>query len=398
MVLASSRHHHAYIAAAGLAHAPLRPHLDPSDPELLAAVLDRKGGPERLHREFIFPAIKDSLTDLMDVLQGADLLVAGCLVYAAATASELSGVPLTSALLSPLMLWAPDDPPVLAPIPWLGRMRGLGPGIHGWLLQQMRRVSSGWAEPLRELRRAHGLDDGLDPFSDGLISEPLTLCMWADELASRQPSWHSSTRTSGFVFYDPRNRDGLSPQLQAFLDAGPPPVVYTLGSTATHAAHRQLDLFLEGHQLVGGRAVLTTGREHLDAYSAHASESVFITDYAPYDLLFARASLVVHHGGVGTAGKAMAAGVPMVVIPDCNDQFDNAYRCARAGVADVLPLARLRGDRLGALIKAALADTERLARCAAVGVSVASCDGATRAATLLEQRLVGGRAFSPEAA
>ena len=44
---------------------------------------------------------------------------------------------------------------------------------------------------------------------------------------------------------------------------------------------------------------------------------------------------MVHQGGVGTAAQALAAGVPQLVVPLKNDQFDNARRLERLGVARV---------------------------------------------------------------
>jgi UDP:flavonoid glycosyltransferase YjiC (YdhE family) len=49
---------------------------------------------------------------------------------------------------------------------------------------------------------------------------------------------------------------------------------------------------------------------------------------------------VVHHGGVGTTAKALAAGVPQVVVPVAYDQPDNGRRVVRLGVGAMLPAKR----------------------------------------------------------
>jgi UDP:flavonoid glycosyltransferase YjiC (YdhE family) len=56
--------------------------------------------------------------------------------------------------------------------------------------------------------------------------------------------------------------------------------------------------------------------------------------------LFAQASLVVHHGGIGGAAYALAAGIPQIAMPMRGDQFDNGPRLQRLGVAQMLALAR----------------------------------------------------------
>lgn len=47
---------------------------------------------------------------------------------------------------------------------------------------------------------------------------------------------------------------------------------------------------------------------------------------------FAAAALVVCHGGSGTAYGALAAGVPLVVLPSFADHLANGRRIAGAGV------------------------------------------------------------------
>jgi UDP:flavonoid glycosyltransferase YjiC (YdhE family) len=44
----------------------------------------------------------------------------------------------------------------------------------------------------------------------------------------------------------------------------------------------------------------------------------------------------VSHGGIGTLSQALAAGIPQLVMPLAFDQFDNAVRLKRLGVAATL--------------------------------------------------------------
>ncbi len=58
--------------------------------------------------------------------------------------------------------------------------------------------------------------------------------------------------------------------------------------------------------------------------------------YAPHQLVFERASAIVHQGGVGTTAQAMRSGRPMLVVPFAHDQYDNAERMRKLGVAETL--------------------------------------------------------------
>ncbi|WP_410655370.1 nucleotide disphospho-sugar-binding domain-containing protein [Amycolatopsis sp. lyj-112] len=64
--------------------------------------------------------------------------------------------------------------------------------------------------------------------------------------------------------------------------------------------------------------------------------------------------LAVHHGGQGTTLSALGAGLPQVVLPAFDDQFDNGAAVVRAGAGICLPLAALTptavGDHCGRLL------------------------------------------------
>ena len=84
------------------------------------------------------------------------------------------------------------------------------------------------------------------------------------------------------------------------------------------------------------RAVLLTGGFEQNRPDGELSD-VLLVDRAPHQLLFPRASaVVVHQGGVGTPGQALRSGRPMLVVPHGHDQFDNAHRVTKLGVARTL--------------------------------------------------------------
>jgi rhamnosyltransferase subunit B len=92
-------------------------------------------------------------------------------------------------------------------------------------------------------------------------------------------------------------------------------------------------------------------------------DSVTYLPYAPFAQLFPRASLVVHHGGLGTAAYALAAGVPQVSVPRWGDQFDNANRLERLGVGRSVP-AKASARELAAVMRRLLDSSRVTAQCA----------------------------------
>ncbi|MGH7784702.1 MAG: glycosyltransferase, partial [Candidatus Binatia bacterium] len=119
-----------------------------------------------------------------------------------------------------------------------------------------------------------------------------------------------------------------------FLNAGESPIVFTLGSAAVMDARDFFDESARAAKMLGRRAVLLYGRDN--APPNGLDENIVGYEYAPYSLVFPRSACVVHQGGVGTTGQVLRAGVPHLIMPYGHDQPDNAARCRRLGVAEVI--------------------------------------------------------------
>ncbi len=107
--------------------------------------------------------------------------------------------------------------------------------------------------------------------------------------------------------------------------------------------------------------------------------------YVPLAALLPRCRALVHHGGIGTASLAYAAGVPQVVTPFAHDQFDNAQRVAASGCGVRLD-APVRGEPLARALARVLGDAAMAARCAEVRARMAAQpDGCDEAARFIER-------------
>ena len=83
-------------------------------------------------------------------------------------------------------------------------------------------------------------------------------------------------------------------------------------------------------------------------------EHVFVARAAPHDAVFRCAAAVAHHGGAGTCGACLRAGVPQVPCPLLVDQPHNGAALVALGVAPAsLQLNKLTGATLGAALSAA---------------------------------------------
>src|SRR5262249_43133583 len=139
---------------------------------------------------------------------------------------------------------------------------------------------------------------------------------------------------------------------------------------------------------LGVRAVLLTGGfERNRPDPAVLADDILLVDRAPHQLLFPRASAIVHQGGAGTLGQALRSGRPMLVVPHGHDQFDNAFRVTKLGVARTLYPRRYRAARVARELGRLLGGAYR-ARAGTVATTVRGEDGASSAAAALEQLLV----------
>ncbi len=361
---------------------------------MIAMIYDRKRGTERGLREFLFPALRDSYADLLRVVSeegGADLFVSSELAYAGPLVAEITGVPWASYVLAPFSFFSGYDPPVLPPYPLLSLALAKLPGAAHLLRPFARVVTRSWCAPVYELRRELGLARGASPLFDAKHAPGLVLALFSSLLGAPQADWPANTRQCGFVFYDrDAEHAALPAELAAFLDAGPPPLVFTLGSAAVLDPGDFWQQSAKAARVLGMRAVLLTGK-HADV--PPASAEICHAGYAPYSLLFPRAAAIVHQGGVGTTAQALRAGKPMLVMPYSHDQPDNARRMQRLGVARVLPRERYTAPRAAqslALLLSQLDYTQRAAM-AAVRLSAekglhSACDALESAAASREKK------------
>jgi UDP:flavonoid glycosyltransferase YjiC (YdhE family) len=295
-------------------------------------------------------------------------------------------------MITPLGYFSAHDLPVLFVAPEVfGPLRGLGPRFWGPVFRHGKRATRGLARPWYRLRAELGLPPAPDNPLGGCWSPALDLALFSRVLAGPQPDWPPQSVQTGFPFYDRDADAGLPPALERFLDAGPPPVVFTLGHSAAMVAGRFFQESVSAAKRLGRRAVLILGKGTGNA-PPPLPAGVAAFDYAPFSELFPQAAAVVHAGGIGTTGLAMRSGRPALVVPFAHDQPDNAARVVRLGIARTLPPYRYRAYRVAAELLRLLDDPAYGRRAAEVGVQVRGEDGVAAACDALEELLHKKRA------
>lgn len=336
-----------------------------------------------LFGDILLPRAEEAARQLIAVTEGAAAVVGSTLAIGAQMAAEHWRIPYVAVSLQPTMVFSRYDPPFLPAAPWLKPATG-GPQL--WLNDLTRalgRMSTArWTRPMNAVRAA--LD--LPPTRDNIIfdagrSADLYLGLYSPLLSPRQGDAAPNFAVVGYAAYDSETGgpSALAPELEAFLQAGPAPLVFTLGSAAVNIPGDFYVESLKAARRLGRRAVLLVGSGG-DRDLAAGDPNILVDDYAPFSLLFPRAATVVHQGGIGTVHQALRSGRPQLVVPHLGDQYDNAARVVRLGCGRSLARRRYRSDTVAAALAAILGDS-RISGCAeTVASNMETQDGAVAAA------------------
>lgn len=382
--------------ALGLELHPVRPTMPSYDRpdeiiKMLEDFMDPRTGTERIISTLITPYLREAYEDLTAAVAGADLLLTHPLPFVGPMVAAKTGVKWVSSVLAPASFFSVYDPPVPPPWPGLYSLMKLHPLFARVVFRLAKWKVAALAGTVNNFRAEVGLPPGGHPFLEGQHSPQRVLALFSRVLARPQADWPPQTRITGFPFYDRRDRPGdtaggAEPWFFEFLDAGPPPVVFTLGSAAFWVAKDFYRVSIEAARMLGQRALLLIG----DARNLPADplpESVAAVEYAPFSEVLRRASVVVHHGGVGSTGQSLKSGRPMLVVPFSHDQFDNGGRIARLGAGRMLPRRAYTARRVAGELKRLLHEPHYAAQAEAAGRVVEREDGARAACDEMEKVL-----------
>lgn len=389
-VIATSEVYRQKIVAEGIGFAPVRPDvgLIMDDADFIARLWDRRRGGEVLFRDYLVPQIEQSYEDLLDACRGADLLLTHTAGLAGPIVAEVLKLPWLSVALQPLVFFSSYDPPVLSGAEWARHFYQLGPFVFQALMGLVRLRLKTWIAPIEELRGRIGLTasknnpilDAFSPFG--------TLALFSEAFAMLQADWPANVHVTGFVYYDrqgelPGTWEDDESRVYDFLSSGPPPVLFTLGSSAVMHPGEFFQESIAAVHALGLRALLLAGPRRNDIKNP-LPDSVLVAGYLPFSTIMPSAAAIVHQGGIGTTAQALRASRPMLVVPWSHDQPDNAERVRRLGLGRPIPRNRYYAPRVANEIRTLLIDACYQERTREIGARITAEDGVTNACAVIE--------------
>jgi UDP:flavonoid glycosyltransferase YjiC (YdhE family) len=232
------------------------------------------------------------------------------------------------------------------------------------------------------IRQAEGLP--ADPGADVLRASPYlsTFLRTLDE--GEQPDDHR--------FHDPAWDVPAGELPDWWPGRDEQPLVYVTFGSVAGSFPQALPVYgvaLEAVADLPARVLLTVGRDlDLDALP-EAPDNIRIERWVPQQDVLGHAAAAVVHGGSGSTLGALAAGLPLVVIPLFADQPENARRVAEVGAGIAVEPARddpgATTARLRDAIEAVLADPSYRERAGALADELRAEPPVDEAAPLLER-------------
>ncbi len=305
-----------------------------------------------------------------------DLLVVDANTWGAAAFAESLGRPWAMFMPYALPLASPETPAFGL---------GLNPPRHA--LDRLRdrvlravqnRVTRSRFRRLDRLRSDLGVP-GVGRF-DGIFARPnVVLYRTAVPFDYPRAQWPGNVHPIGPGLWAP---PGEAP---AWLPELPRPRTLVSVSTEMQDDGAIIDAALQGLADEAGSVVVTSAALDPSAFTP-PHDRARVTRFLPHAAVVGEVDVVVTHGGMGTTQRALAAGVPVVVVPWGRDQAETARRAELSGAGVMLPRATLTPVRLREAVRRARA---RKGQAEAVARAFREAGGAARAISLLEGLTVG---------
>jgi sterol 3beta-glucosyltransferase len=360
----------------------------PGDPaEISLRLNDAGANPLRMVRsirDYVFAIAPQVVRETRLALQGADLVIHSFLFTTGghSFACEM-GIPDISVQTFPMFAPTRAFPNVA--------MAWLPPGpfsyLSHWLATQIFWFGGNSGLPALKKKHPQDFPQKLTwPFKQS-GDRPLTPLVFAysPTVLPRPVDWSAaSINIPGYFFMD-ESEYQPPPDLLKFLEAGEAPVCVTFGSNLNRDAGRIQQVVLAALAQNGQRGILLTGwGGKLDQ---ETPPNVLMLPEASHAWLLPRCQAVVHHGGAGTTGAGLRAGIPNVVAPSATDQPFWARRVAELGAGpQPIPLKHLTTESLSAALLSAQNDQAMQARAAQLGEMIRAENGVEKMIRLVEDQ------------
>lgn len=237
----------------------------------------------------------------------------------------------------------------------------------------VRRAVRDQVEGLNHMRREMGIP-ALSAFDEVFRHPDIVLYRTALPFDYPRKDWPGNILAVGPGLWAPPS------EAPDWIDALPSPRVLVSVSTEKQDDGVIIETALQALAEEQGSVIVTTAA--LDPRQFQAPhENVRIMRFLSHAAIIDRVDCFVTHGGMGSTQRALAAGVPVCVIPCGRDQSETARRVDVSASGSMLSRKKLNAQNLRAAVKAAM---ERKDGAGRIAQAFAEAGGARRAAEAIE--------------
>lgn len=281
--------------------------------------------------------ILDQINRLPGIIEGVDLVLGAGIVVGVQTAAEILKIPYRLVAFYPILLGTTKDDPLK------NRM------MFNFGRKMMNLMMKGY---VNKARAAHGLKPVKDIWAHWLGEEVILACD-REINAGRENSAFAFIQT-GFMLLPPKTV--LPPDVEAFLDAGKPPVYIGFGSNPITGTEKYISMFEQVQKATNQRLIISKGWAE---FPGKNTPDILYVDELPFELLFPRLAAVIYHGGTGTLAAIARAGIPQAAFPFMGDQFDNRKQVVRLGLGpDTCDFKKISAEAISSAVTACVSNAD----------------------------------------
>jgi vancomycin aglycone glucosyltransferase len=266
--------------------------------------------------KFMKQEISNQIEQLPEIIKDSDLILGVGYVLGLPTVAEYLKIPYRFVAFYPAILGASKNAPLFNRILWKFGKSIMNPILLSFINKKRFELK---LNPIKDVW-SYWMGEHVI-----IAAEPA--------LNSVQEGVDFKFTQTGYMLLAPKS--GLTDEVEKFLQAGPPPIFIGFGSNPIFDKEKITNIIVEVSKSIQQRFIISKGWAGLNEIEG-LNNCLFVDD-VPYELLFPRLSLIVHHGGTGTATSAAIAGIPQIIFPFMADQAPNQKQFVKLGISPKTP-------------------------------------------------------------
>ena len=335
----------------------------------------------RLFSQTISPFVDRLMSDIWQACQSTDAIIAHSALFWTYDLARKLNVPYF------LACYTPQTSTTKYPV-----AMGSGKSANGLLNYLSYPLSSLFLWQIYRKPVNRWLRSNLDMPSRSFLKSPLWsmrkqvpfLYAYSNYVLPKPQNWHEKDYVTGYWFLDSAT-DWTSPEdLTDFLEAGSPPIYIGFGSMSNREPETITNIVLAALEKTNQRGIIATGWGGIS--NVDLPHNVFKINSVPHDWLFPKCTAVIHHGGAGTTGASLKAGVPTIIVPFFSDQPFWGQRITDLGVGRSIE-QELTVEKLSTAIATVINNRRIRDRAAALSEQIRTENGVDNAVRAIERYL-----------